>query len=424
MPNKHKKNRNYNQNWKDQNNDHGVSFSGGGVRKGNFKSKGQRLYINPNAIITSVSDDEVMPRAKNNQNGNRYSSLNRDGSEGGAGRRRNNKKKNGKHLMSELEGMTKPRPGKMGIGDDDTNEAAKPLLPSKPHMHVSNMPEDVFNVIVTFIQNYFNCFDTNREGLLGAYNKLCTFSFTLNMSNTVAYRQFKFTDLHLKNNRNLKRIVGQDEHHTEKRFKLQIKGYIETLAQLCKMPATEHDPRSFKLDVDFFTPHMIKFSVSGTFKEGKPADKVRPLRSFNRVFVCIPDIASPMTIVNEQFTISHITNNQHKAYYYIPPEDRIENKMSDSPPKPMTQMTSDVSPAAVVQPVNSMVQPIPTVPIIPQYPDLNEQQNLMLREFSNQSKLNLEWSKYCLEHVQWNFDEAAKAFIQFKDSIPKEAYLV
>ncbi len=58
---------------------------------------------------------------------------------------------------------------------------------------------------------------------------------------------------------------------------------------------------------------MIKFSVSGTFKEGKPADKVRPLRSFHRVFVCIPDTVSPMTIVNEQFTISQITNGQHKV---------------------------------------------------------------------------------------------------------------
>lgn len=423
MPNKNKKNR-YNQNWK--NNNDGMngtggngSFNGGGVRKGNFKGKGQRLYINPNAIITSVSDDEVMPRANNNQNGNRFGSLSRDG-EGGS-RRRNNKKNRGKHLMSELEGMTKSRPGKMGIGDDDT-ESAKPILPSKPHMRVSNMPEDVFNIIVNFVQNYFNCFDTNREGLLGAYNKMCTFSFTLNMGNTVAYRQFKFSDLHLKHNRNLKRIVGQDEHHIEKRFKLQIRGYIETLAQLCKMPATEHDPRSFKLDVDFFTPHMIKFSVSGTFKEGKPTDKVRPLRSFNRVFICIPDTASPMTIINEQFTISHITNSQHKAYYYVPPEERSENKMGDSPPKPMAATSASVPVQPV--PIQPVVQPMTAAPIVPQFPDLNVQQNLMLREFSAQSKLNFEWSKYCLDHVQWNFDEAAKAFIQFKDSIPKDAYIV
>ncbi len=58
------------------------------------------------------------------------------------------------------------------------------------------------------------------------------------------------------------------------------------------MPPTEHDPRSFKLDIDFFSPSMIKFSLSGVYKEGKPTDKVRALRSFHRVFVCIPDPAS------------------------------------------------------------------------------------------------------------------------------------
>ncbi len=39
----------------------------------------------------------------------------------------------------------------MGIGDDDT-EQAKPILPSKPHSFVSSMGEDVFNVIVNFVQ--------------------------------------------------------------------------------------------------------------------------------------------------------------------------------------------------------------------------------------------------------------------------------
>lgn len=65
--------------------------------------------------------------------------------------------------------------------------------------------------------------------------------------------------------------------------------------------------------------------------------------------------------------------------------------MGDSPPKPMAEMATNIP----VQPVaiQPVVQPVSTAPIIPQYPDLNEQQNLMLREFSIQSKLNFEWSK-------------------------------
>ena len=38
---------------------------------------------------------------------------------------------------------------------------------------------------------------------------------------------------------------------------------------------------------------MITFSLSGVFREGKKTDKVRPLRSFHRVFVCIPDTTNP-----------------------------------------------------------------------------------------------------------------------------------
>ena len=30
----------------------------------------------------------------------------------------------------------------------------------------------------------------------------------------------------------------------------------------------------------------------------------------------------------------------------------------------------------------------------------------------------------CLDHSKWIFDDAANAFMQFKESIPKEAYLV
>lgn len=100
----------------------------------------------------------------------------------------------------------------MKLGDDDS-ESVKPLLPSKPHCQVSNMPADVFNLIVTYVQNYFTCYDTNREGLLGAYNKMCTFSLSINQGNAAAYRTFKYEENVLKENRNLKRIVGNGGRH-------------------------------------------------------------------------------------------------------------------------------------------------------------------------------------------------------------------
>ena len=94
--------------------------------------------------------------------------------------------------------------------------------------------------------------------MLGAYNPKCTFSLALNLANNQINRYYKFEDNLLRENRNLKRIAGNEEHHREKRFRLQHRGYIDTLSVLTKMPPTEHDPRSFKLDVSFFSVGLFK----------------------------------------------------------------------------------------------------------------------------------------------------------------------
>ena len=116
----------------------------------------------------------------------------------------------------------------IGESDDDSRN---PLLPSKPHCQLSTLPPDVFQMIVTYVQQYvlglfrpilfffilklnfvryFTCYDMNRQGLLGAYNPNVTFSLSLNMSNSVAHRAFKFEDAVVRESRNLKRIVGND----------------------------------------------------------------------------------------------------------------------------------------------------------------------------------------------------------------------
>ena len=105
----------------------------------------------------------------------------------------------------------------------------------------------------------------------------------------------------------------------ERRFKLLSQGHINTLSLLLKFPPTEHEPKSFKLDSCLFSvelfyffsfsykffknkidcfckkkPHLISFSLSGVFREGKQTDKVRPMRSFYRVFACVPDANSQL----------------------------------------------------------------------------------------------------------------------------------
>lgn len=230
------------------------------------------------------------------------------------------------------------------------------------------------------------------------------------MNNEISPRTFRFGEVVLKENRNLKRIIGNDDYHFDKRAKLLHIGYIDAVNTLCKLPPTEHEPSSFKLDNCYFSNNMINFSLSGVFKEGKPTDNVRPLRSFHRTFVCIPDPNSQMTIVNEQFTISSVSHGQYKKYFA--PKPKIEEK----------QTFDAATLAAPVQVVTS-IMPQNTIILPPELVGLNEQQCLMIQQFSVESRLNLEWSKHCLDHSQWIYEDAAKAFLQFKESIPKEAYL-
>lgn len=137
------------------------------------------------------------------------------------------------------------------------------------------------------------------------------FSLSLNMINPVVHRQFKFEESLVKDSRNLRKLVRSDAQ----KLKLIRKGHIEIVNFLTKLAPSEHEPVSFKLDNCFFSPTMISFSVSGVFKEGRSTDDLRPLRSFHRVFVCIPDTASQMTIINEQFTMCNVTSDQYKAYF-------------------------------------------------------------------------------------------------------------
>lgn len=413
MPNNKKKNRNkygpssfrqYN------GNSNGIS-SGGGIQKshhnsnhsnnGNYRhnnsynnhyqhrlsnNNNRKSFFNPSVIKALEQEDEEILNEVSTNNYNNNDRRNNN----------NESKKNRRKVIEKLKdlGHVKSK-GKFSIGETE-DSIRKVLLESRPHCKLSTLPDDVFNLIVNYVQNYFTCFDSNRDALLGAYNPKVTFSLSLNMSSAVAHRPFKFDETIVRESRNLKRIVGNDDHHSERRFKLLNQGHINTLSLLLKLPSTEHEPNSFKLDNCYFTPHMVSFSLAGVFKEGKSTDKVRPLRSFYRVFVCIPDTKSQMSIINEQFMISNVTSEQYKSYFC---QTEATTSSGSSNPSATTQIPASLS------------------------SQLTPQQELMIQEFSSKSNLNSEWSKHCLEYSNWNFEEAAVAFTQFKDSIPQNAYI-
>lgn len=67
------------------------------------------------------------------------------------------------------------------------------------------------------------------------------------------------------------------------------RGQFDIVASIKKMPHTEHDSNSLKLDCGYFQPNMITFSLTGVLREGKPdSQHQRPYRNFQRTLICVP----------------------------------------------------------------------------------------------------------------------------------------
>ena len=283
------------------------------------------------------------------------------------------------------------------IGDSSHN-VTKPFLPSQPFCKLNIMDQGTFDYCVKFLQQYFTCFDKSREELLAAYHKKAIFSLNLNVrSEASPSAQPKFGD-YFRESRNLKHVSGYD-----RLFKMLHVGNIDIVALINKFPPTEHDSNSLKLDTSFMMDKMLKLSVVGVFKEGKPEDKVRPMRSFQRVLICVPTENQGIIIVNEQLTISNLSFEQSKLFR----EDTTKSQM-EVIPVTTTVVTTNV-PATIVA-SNSV-------------PNLIQQQTQLIERFSAETRLNLNWSKDCLEFASWDYNQALRKFQEHKNDIPADAFL-
>ena len=81
-----------------------------------------------------------------------------------------------------------------------------------------------------------------------------------------------------------------------------------------------------------------------------------------------------MSIINEQFIMTNVTSEQYKSYFY------------ELPPALSNGATTNIN----IQPSQSIIT---NVPIEPSQSNSIQQQELMIREFSAKSNLNIEWSK-------------------------------
>lgn len=152
------------------------------------------------------------------------------------------------------------------------------------------MEQSVFDLIVKFVQQYFTCFDKDRDQLLKAYHVKALFSISFNLrSPAISKRRGLGSDVrfgtYVHESRNLQYV--QDK---SKAYELLHRNNIDIVAYLKKLPDVEHVADSLKLDTCFFQPHMLTFSVSGVYKEKlkEAAENAVCYRAFQRTFVCVP----------------------------------------------------------------------------------------------------------------------------------------
>jgi len=293
--------------------------------------------------------------------------------------------------LTKLDGQVLPPPVVFDL-DDATS------LPDAKGSHFQN--DNIKDLVCRFIEQYFACYDNDqRQSLLAAYHShakfsLCTFNNRLSSagkrSGLEEYRE---------SSRNLKIVSSPGVRmHCLKR------GSENIVKLLTKLSATQHDPLSFVVDVNLSTPTMLTFTINGVFKEkGSGSDK--NLRQFSRTFITVPN-GPGIAIVNEMLTVTNASAELYKK--------SVEQQQSSS--------SVSVAVGSVSQPSVGLVVVDPSSS---SSSGLTVQQLQMIKQFSQQSGMNDDWSAKCLVENSWDFDKAGQSFQQLhmNGGIPTEAFL-
>ena len=95
---------------------------------------------------------------------------------------------------------------RLAIGE--STESEKTLLTMKPYCKLAIMDQSLFDIIVQFTQQYFTCFDKNRDELLAAYHSNAFYSVSLNLNKKISIKAPKFDDYFFRDSRNLLYVEG------------------------------------------------------------------------------------------------------------------------------------------------------------------------------------------------------------------------
>ncbi|CAF0843293.1 unnamed protein product [Rotaria sordida] len=278
-------------------------------------------------------------------------------------------------------------PTKIGFGVDN---AIIHLPKTAPHC----VPQEMQTFLAKFIDEYYRLFDTRgRSELHACYHDSCMFSLCIapTESSIVPTKSYKYGPL-IYDSRNLKKIFDDN-----KRAILLRHGKTDVLDFLrIKFPLTKHDGKSFHVDVFSTANNRAIFTVNGLYREIDQGIN-GPVRSFQRTFTC-SQTSSGVLIVADHIMIINATDSQ------------VLNMTRPTPPASSSTEPSSSS-SRTMESQNG--------------PGLSiEMQTQMIQKFSQQSGMNIEYSKLCLAENDWNYEKAAQKFqeCQKMNLIPPEAF--
>ncbi|XP_017029008.1 nuclear RNA export factor 1 [Drosophila kikkawai] len=300
-------------------------------------------------------------------------------------------------------------------------------------------------VVRQFLDQYFLIFDSdNRQALLDAYHENSMLSITM-PSASQAGRLNNFW----KFNRNLRRVVNndRDDHRTR-----QLKyGRLACVSTLDEWPRTQHERRTFTVDLTIYNASMMVFTVTGLFKElSRETNNTNyDLRHFARTFVVVPQNTG-YCIRNETIFVTSATNEQSREFkrsQHQPAPGAIASTSAAAAAaaaasSPTGGLQGRLNPVGVGNVANVAILPgaqlgttsplatgggAPAAPAVAAGPVAHDENTKMqmIQAMCAQSQMNLAWSRKCLEETNWDYNHAAYVFEKlFKDNqIPPEAFV-
>ncbi|XDG07211.1 hypothetical protein ABKA04_006826 [Annulohypoxylon sp. FPYF3050] len=281
-----------------------------------------------------------------------------------------------------------------GIQVRTAEQVAAMELAARPTPIPQHGPDfrDINGVGENFIKEFIPMYDSDRATLaMKYYSNDSTFSVSVDNISTRSnsHTQQPGWGAYIKFSRNHVKIT-----HENTRSKRLFIGPNLIRSVWEQLPATRHPSLLGEFNKYLIDCHPVQagvdgliITIHGEFDDQEPVTMKTAKRSFSRTFVLGPGVpgGNPIRVVSDMLVI-----------------------------RPFTSSPSASAPAPIAAPA-----PI-SAPVAQSNLELQQQ---MVVELCNRTGMTPEYSKMCLDGVQWNFDQALLVFNDKRAQLPAEAFV-